>query len=352
MPAVEIDVLDPAPGRAEPVADRLAAWISEARTSLDAAIYDFEARAGSSARVAAALERAAARGVRVRVAFNVTRVRRAAAPRPPKCDPRAIDGLDVPTHGITGEASLMHHKYVVRDWRDVWTGSLNWTDDAFALEENVVLRVTSSDVAAAFTDDFEQLWTRGTVEASGLAGPELTVEDATVQPFFSPKGPSLAQVAAAHIAPADRHLRVLSPVITAGAVLGTLAEIAPRHGFDFTGAYDLTQMEEVRAQWEGQRQNRWKIEAWRGIAHRLSGKRSTPYREGAVHDYMHAKAVVSDGTVLCGSYNLSKHGVGNAENLVVVKSGRISSRVLEFADRVAARYASGVTSPTPTPNPP
>jgi phosphatidylserine/phosphatidylglycerophosphate/cardiolipin synthase-like enzyme len=234
----------------------------------------------------------------------------------------------------------MHHKYVVRDGRDVWTGSLNWTDDAFALEENVVLRISSADVAGVFTEAFGQLWTRGTVESSGLAGPELRVEDVVVQPFFSPKGLSLAQVAAAHIAPADHHLRLLSPVVTAGAVLGTLAEIAPHQGFDLAGAYDLTQMREVRSQWSKQPQNRWKIEAWLGIAARLSGKRSTPYREGAVHDYMHAKAIVADGTVLCGSYNLSKHGVGNAENLVVVRGGRVSALVLEFADRVAARYAA------------
>jgi len=339
VPAVEVDAHDPAPGDAARVADRIVAWVSEARTSLDVAIYDFDARVGSSARIADALERAAARGVNVRVAFNVMRVRRASAPRPPKCDPQTIDGLDVPTRGVTAENALMHHKYVVRDALDVWTGSLNWTDDAFALEENLVLRVHSSDVAAAFTEDFEQLWARGTVEATGLAGPEVTVEDVTVQPFFSPKGPSLAQVAAAHIAPADSHLRVLSPVLTAGAVLGTLAEIAPHHGFDFNGAYDRTQMDEVEGQWAEQPQNRWKTEAWHGIAARLSGKRSTPYREGAVHDYMHAKAIVADGTVLCGSYNLSKHGTANAENLVVVKGGRISSRVLEFADRVAARYA-------------
>ena len=303
------------------------------------AIYDFEARDGTSAGVANALERAAARGVGVRVAFNIMRIRHPAAPRPPKCDPQTIDGLDVPTRGITGDNSLMHHKYIVRDGRDVWTGSMNWTDDAFSLEENIILRMSSADVAAAFTSDFEQLWNHGTVESSGLAGAQVTVEDVVVQPFFSPKGPSLAQVAAARIADAENHLRILSPVMTAGAVLGTLAELAPRHGFDVTGAYDRTQMEEVQTQWAEQPRNRWKTGAWSVIAERFSGKRSTPYREGAVHDYMHAKAIVADGTVLAGSYNLSKHGVTNAENLVVVRGGRISSRALEFADRVAARYA-------------
>jgi phosphatidylserine/phosphatidylglycerophosphate/cardiolipin synthase-like enzyme len=340
VPAVEIDTLDPAPDGAGKVADRLATWISEARRSLDVAIYDFEARAGASARVATALEGAAGRGVRVRVAFNVMRIRHAAAPRPPRSRPETIDGLEVPTRGVTGDNSLMHHKYVVRDGRDVWTGSLNWTDDAFSLEENLVLRMSSREVAAAFTDDFEALWSHGSVEASGLAGPEVTVEDVVVQPFFSPKGPSLAQTAASRIARAGNHLRLLSPVMTAGAILGTVAEIAPHQGFDLVGAYDLTQMHEVQAQWAEQPQNRWKIDAWRIIAERLSGKRSTPYREDAVHDYMHAKAIVADGTVVAGSYNLSKHGVRNAENLVIVRGGRISEPVLEFADRVAARYAA------------
>src|SRR6185295_5159810 len=117
--------------------------------------------AGATARVADALEAAAARGVAIRVAFNQEREAEATHNPPMTCDPETIDGLEVPTKGVHDQGALMHHKYVVRDGTDVWTGSTNWTDDAFSREENVILEVGSREIAAAYLANFERLWDRG-----------------------------------------------------------------------------------------------------------------------------------------------------------------------------------------------
>lgn len=344
MSAFEVDFLTDGGQTAEAVAATLVAFIGAATRTLDVAIYDFHARHGASARIADALEAASARGVAVRVAFNVERSRHPAAPRPMASSPEVIDGLEVPTRGVHGEGSLMHHKYVVRDGEAVWTGSTNWTDDAFTREENAVIRVASPEIVAAFTHNLEQLWAHGHVDPSGGAGPFVALEEGiTVQPFFSPKGPSLAHLVAGCLGTARRRIRILSPVVTSGAILGTLAEFAGRASFDLSGAYDATQMEEVTATWRSVPANHWKIEAWRAIAPRLSGKRSTPYAEGAVHDYMHAKAVVADDEVVTGSFNCSRHGEGNAENVVHVVAEPIAERFAVFADAVAARYAGTPT---------
>ena len=98
-------------------------------------------------------------------------------------------------------------------------------------------------------------------------------------------------------------------------------------------------MNEVQGQWKANPPNRWKLEAWQVIAPRLSGKRSTPYAPGAVHDYMHAKALMADDEVLTGSYNLSRHGTFNAENVLHIRSASVAQRFAEFAEQVAARYA-------------
>ena len=90
--------------------------------------------------------------------------------------------------------------------------------------------------------------------------------------------------------------------------------------------------------------NRWKIEAWQVIAARLSGKVSTPYAPGSVHDYMHAKFVVADDEVLVGSYNLSRGGEENAENVLHVVSEEIAVTFAGFADKLADRYAGGASS--------
>jgi phosphatidylserine/phosphatidylglycerophosphate/cardiolipin synthase-like enzyme len=339
--ALDTELLESGSRTPADVAAELSAFIARAERSLEVAIYDFQAAHGASAAVGQALEGAATRGAQVRVVFNEERRSHPEGPPPPRCSPEEIDGLEVPTRAVRGEGSLMHHKYVVRDGQSVWTGSMNWTDDAFGLEENVIVRLDSPEVAAAYRHDFEQLWTGGVVEKSGGAGPQVKLDGVLVQPFFSPRGPSLAHLAATRLGQARHRIRVLSPVITSGPILGTLAEFAGRAAFDFVGAYDMTQMEQVQAQWADVPANRWKIEAWKVIASRLSGKRSTPYSEESVHDYMHAKALVADGEILVGSYNFSRGGEENAENMLHIVDGGRAEAVAAFAEKIAERYASG-----------
>jgi phosphatidylserine/phosphatidylglycerophosphate/cardiolipin synthase-like enzyme len=323
------------------VAGELSGFIGEAKRSLDVAIYDFHARAGASATVADSLEAAHARGVAIRVAFNVERVESPAAPRPMESDPDQIDGLAVPTKGVHDQGSLMHHKYVVRDSGSVWTGSTNWTDDAFSREENVILTVDSREIATAYEANFDKLWGRGRLGRTGAVGTPVTLDHGVrVTPAFLPSPPSAAQLVASRVATADRRIRIVSPVVTSGAVLGTVAEFAGRRRVELGGAYDRTQMEEVQRQWATVPWNRWKIEAWQAIAPHLSGKVSTPYAPGSVHDYMHAKFVVVDDEVIAGSWNLSHGGEDNAENLLHILSEFLAVRFTEFADVVSARYRS------------
>jgi phosphatidylserine/phosphatidylglycerophosphate/cardiolipin synthase-like enzyme len=321
------------------VAADIVAFIRAARRSLEVAIYDFEAREGPTAGIADALESAMARGVAVRVVFNEEPSGHPADSRPMQGKPDTIDGLEVPTRGIDAQGGLMHHKYVVRDTESVWTGSMNWTADSLGRQENVLLAIDSPELAAAYAANFERLWKRGKVERSGSIGTVVELDHGVrVQPFFSPHPPFLGHVAAGRIVEANRRIRVLSPVLTSGAVLGTLCEHIVRRKLDVGGVYDHTQMEDVQRQWELVPHNRWKIEAWKTIAPYLAAKTSTRYHPDAVHDYMHAKAVVVDDEVLAGSYNLSKHGEANAENVLHVVSEHHAARFAEFADRLTARY--------------
>jgi phosphatidylserine/phosphatidylglycerophosphate/cardiolipin synthase-like enzyme len=320
------------------VAAELVAFLDTATESLEVAIYDFEAGAGATAAVADALEAAAGRGVRVRVVFNVERPRGASDPRPPVCEPAVVEGLEVPTRGVSGNGALMHHKYVVRDAAEVWTGSTNWTQDAFGREENVVVRLASGEIAAGFAANFQRLWDRERVDGSGAAGDEIAVDGAPVRALFSPDGPSLGQAIANRIGEARRRIRIASPVLTSGPILGTLAELAGRHAFDLSGAYDETQMQEVRDQWARVPGNHWKIEAWDVIRPRLAGKRSTPYGSASVHDYMHAKITVADDTVFVGSFNLSHSGELNAENVLEIADSVLADQLADYIDDVRAKY--------------
>ncbi len=320
------------------VANILTSFISAARSTLDVAIYDFDPDGEAGRMIADALTDARARGVEVRVAHNVDSSDDPEAPRPAKAAPEVIGRLEIPLRAVREDGALMHNKYIVRDGADVLTGSTNWTDDAFGREENFILVAAGSrELAASYTGNFEHLFRYGHVHGSGGEGPELTLaHDVRVRPYFSPM--ALGSVSAACIARADRRLRILSPVITSGEVLGRLAEFASRARFDLDGAYDLTQMEEVQRAWESVPHNRWKIEAWKVIAARLSGKRSTPWSPSSTHDFMHAKCVAADDEIVAGSYNLSKHGESNAENVLHIVSEHLAGLFRDFADGVAARY--------------
>ena len=79
----------------------------------------------------------------------------------------------------------------------------------------------------------------------------------------------------------------------------------------------------------------------------LSGKRSTPYGPGTVHDYMHAKVTVADDVVFVGSYNLSHSGQENAENVLEIHGAEPADHMAAFVDEIRARYpALALASPS------
>ena len=85
----------------------------------------------------------------------------------------------------------------------------------------------------------------------------------------------------------------------------------------------------------------WKFE--RVLAAPFSGKRSTPWEPtGSVHDFMHAKVTVADDVVFAGSFNLSRSGEQNAENVLEIHDAAIAERLAAYVDSVRARYPAMV----------
>jgi phosphatidylserine/phosphatidylglycerophosphate/cardiolipin synthase-like enzyme len=53
---------------------------------------------------------------------------------------------------------------------------------------------------------------------------------------------------------------------------------------------------------------------------------------------MHAKVVVADDTTFVGSFNLSRSGERNAENVLEIQDPEIADRLAAFIDEIRARY--------------
>ena len=339
---IEIRTLHDGGQRPEDVASWIAQFVAEAKRTLDLAHYDFHLKPETASIVGDAIRAAAARGVAVRFVYNIDHRKPIPVPPPPEPDAQLIASLGVPAQPIPGVPDLMHHKYVIRDDEAVWTGSMNWTDDSFALQENVIATVRSPTLASRYTADFEQLWTTRDVERSGFVEPApLSVNGTTVRAWFTPgNGEALSIRIAKYIARSRRRVRICSPVITAAPVLGTLAQLVSEGKLDIAGCVDAPQVRGVIYQWERDGNAAWKLPLLRrALEAPFSGKPSTPWEpEGTPHDFMHAKVTIADDVVFTGSFNLSRSGERNAEDVLEIHDAALAERLASYVDEVRALY--------------
>jgi phosphatidylserine/phosphatidylglycerophosphate/cardiolipin synthase-like enzyme len=332
------------------IAAALVAFLAGAQREVVIAIYDFHVEHEAGQIIATALQGLRDRGVKVRIVDHDERdsVREVPdnVPRP-AAPPEYIDSLGLDVHPVIGFGTLMHHKYVVVDGERVWTGSMNWTEDSFTLQENCIVTIESAEVAAAYLRDFEELWNRPKhLDKSGRF--ETGWSDATyegqavrVRPLFCPgRGPELAALIGSRISCARERILVCSPVLTSGPILGALSDVVGRGEVPVTGVVDRTQMHDVLRQWGGVPKASWKPAAFRFVASKagFSGKRSIPWGPHTVHDFLHAKLVVCDDWAFAGSYNHSRAGEENAENVLAMDGKAVADRVAEAIREFAALY--------------
>jgi phosphatidylserine/phosphatidylglycerophosphate/cardiolipin synthase-like enzyme len=345
------------------IAAKLTAFIRGAQCSLDLAVYDLRLSDPLKAIVAGALRERAAAGVAIRIAYDADKpeppqVAQGMDPAPPGTG-QFVQSLGYPYRRIGGP-KLMHNKYIVRDRPDpdaaddapgaaVWTGSTNMTDDSWNVEENNILQIASPEMARFYARDFADLWQAGDIGTSGSFDTSpVTLRYAgtpvNARVYFSPgRGPQIDDAVAARVSSARRRVRIWSMLINSGALISALGDLLTAGQVPISGLYDRTQMASVLTQWQDVPHNVWKIDAIRQIVARagLIGKNSTPYRPDTIHDFMHAKVLVVDDTVITGSYNFSRSAEFNAENLLMLENATLADRYSVFIDHLMAKYAAG-----------
>ncbi|MGA7396272.1 MAG: phosphatidylserine/phosphatidylglycerophosphate/cardiolipin synthase family protein [Solirubrobacterales bacterium] len=334
--------------QAEMVAGRIAKFIGQAERSLVLALYDIRIPDPIGSIVADAFRDAAARGVKVRLAYNEIggSAEKAnfvpAINPPPETSPKILAELPIETRGISGVPDLMHHKYMVRDEAAIWTGSANWSIYSWTRQENVLAIVESAELAGEYLENFEELWSTGDVDRSGRGDPNpIPIGEATVRAWFTPgHGEALAQRIATRLGAARHRIRIASPVLTSAPILGTLAEFGDRPGkIDIAGVIDEPQTDRVFEQWAATG-SKWKIPLLAKVLGSLpfSGKESVPWGTGDLRNFMHAKVTVADDTVFLGSFNLSRSGEENAENMIEIEDAAVAEQMVRFIDQTRGKY--------------
>jgi phosphatidylserine/phosphatidylglycerophosphate/cardiolipin synthase-like enzyme len=332
----DVHTLEDGAQTADAVAERLTGWLGEASRTLDLALYDVRLPGPPGEAVAEALRAAMRRGVRVRLAFNDDSPgpdARPFEPPPPSTQPHVLEELGAELRPIPGWRDLMHHKYVVRDGTAVWTGSTNWTLDSWTRQENVI--ATLDHHGEAFARDFEQIWSTGQIGHSGdFDAPGV---------WFTPgRGKELSHRIAKRIGSARRRVRIATPLVTAAPILAALNEVLAEGRVDIAGVCDSTQVRQVFHQWARNPASMWKTPLLTRALDAFTGKSSTPYAPGSLHDFMHAKVTVADDVVFLGSFNLSRSGEENAENVLEIHDPALAERMAAWIDGLRVRYPHGI----------
>jgi phosphatidylserine/phosphatidylglycerophosphate/cardiolipin synthase-like enzyme len=288
----------------------LAAAIDDAQYTVDVAIYHLDLWS-----IRDALIRAHRRGLRVRLVIE--------------SDYRyekEINELEEAGIEIVEDRRehLMHHKFVVLDGLQVWTGSMNFTVRGPYVNNNHLLVVHSSDIAQAYSKEFEEMFIEDRFGALSLPDPTgvpVAVEGGEWLALFSP------DTAVAHeiieiIHEASSTIDFMAFSYTsediADAMLGRLAA-----GVRVRGVIESDQAYAAGAQYENLLQG--------GVDIRLDGNPET----------MHHKVILVDAEiVICGSYNFTRSAEErNDENVLIIVDTTLAADFLIEFEKI---YTEGV----------
>ena len=129
-------------------------------------------------------------------------------------------------------------------------------------------------------------------------------------------------------------------MLSSGPILATLVEALNEKRSSIAGVIDDTQVDEVFSQWQTNGVSAWKIPLLRRVLEEgeFSGKVSTQWTPSSLHDFMHAKVVVADDTSFAGSFNFSRSGERNAENVLEIRDRAVADRLAAYVDEIRDRY--------------
>jgi phosphatidylserine/phosphatidylglycerophosphate/cardiolipin synthase-like enzyme len=351
------------PGRAAQiaaVASQIARFISEATKTLDIAVYDMRLHDEAAAIIRDALRGRARQGVAIRIVYDATidsgaEDMPAVPPAHVEADKKA-PGTQSFVHtfadiaeikGVRGFRVLMHSKYIVRDGASpeaaVFTGSANYTNDSWGLQENNLLCLRSGLLSSFYSRNFDSLISSGTIieTIDDRAADSVRIAGVPISVAFAPgQSPTIIKEIVGAITAARDCLYVASVVLSSGPILAALSEAIDR-GVPLAGIYDGPQMDQVERQWKAAHVGADKINTWEKVARHLVRKNSIPYDRSRPHDphnFMHNKLVIADEVVVTGSFNLSNHAMGNAENVLLMEDAGIASKYESYVRQLMTRY--------------
>lgn len=290
--------------------ENLADAIDGAQKSVDVAAFELDL-----ARVADAMIRADERGVQVRLVTDSDYAE--------DLGPERLEKAGIPV--VYDERNpFMHDKFVVIDGVEVWTGSWNLTGNGTYRNNNNVVVIQSTKLAANYTTEFEEMFKDGAFGASSpddTPNPKIDLNGVLLENHFESEGDVAPRIAEL-INEAETSVYFMAFVFTdddlAKAMVGRqragvkVQGVVESRSFNLTGS-DVESMMQA------------------GIDILKDGN---PY---VLH---HKVIIIDEAIVVTGSYNFSQSAADkNDENVLIIHSPEVAAQYVAEFDRVYQRAA-------------
>lgn len=284
----------------------LAEAIQHARYQVDIATYRLDLWS-----VRDALLQAHRRGVGVRVVTEGDHYREE--------EIRALLEEGIPVIGDQGQG-LMHHKFVVIDQEELWTGSMNFTVHGAYRNDNNLVHIRSRKMAKNFTVEFEEMFEDGLFGEDVRANtpyPSLMIGEGNVETYFSPDDQPLERILEL-LGEAEEEILFFAYAFTSDPLAEAMIR-KTEQGLDIQGVLDSSQSYTgLGGEWERFKRS--------GLDVRLDGN---PMK-------MHHKCILIDRKiVISGSYNFTKSAENfNDENVLIFHDPGLARDFIQEFNRV------------------
>lgn len=322
--------------------EKLINRINKSKYSIDCCLYDLR----NQWDIVNALKDAHQRGVKIRL---ITEKQHRDRDCIKVLEKTGILVLDDGTEGYP----LMHNKFLIFDYRDksskidnwVWTGSYNVTDFGTESNSNNVIEVQDTEIAKAYTMEFEEMWGGGgdepdlqrakfSVLKSDNTLHEFIINGEKWELYFCPTDKVTQRMLEA-VESADYSIYFCIFVFSRQQ-LCNLMKAKLDQGVDVRGVFDERAWDfwwskslDMRGEWNPKKSNHpWWPPA---VVYKDNVSGSVGYR--LLHDkYMIIDAghPESDPIIITGSQNWSKSAIErNDENILIIRSTVIANQYLQ-----------------------
>jgi phosphatidylserine/phosphatidylglycerophosphate/cardiolipin synthase-like enzyme len=214
---------------------------------------------------------------------------------------------------------IMHHKFIVIDRNEVWTGSMNMTVNGAYRNDNHLIRVRSKEAAESYTREFDEMFLEDRFGALSLADtpyPIIDLDGILVEIYFSPDDGILSQLIE-QINVAERSVEILAYALTTDTIGEMLLDLHQK-GVVVRGVVEASQAQASGSETPRLRQA--------GVDIRLDGN----------PDNMHHKVIIIDDiTVILGSYNFTRSAEEkNDENVLIIHDPALATQFLIEFERI------------------